>query len=145
MTRSRFVSGRAVLPGRNAWERLDRLADQGVRLLHDRRIRGTRANIDHIAVSAAGVFLIDAKRYQGRPHLQILGGLLTPGGETLVMGRRDCTKVVHGLQGQVDLVAVTMAGRPHFVDVRLSGMLCFMDADWPLIGSSFRTSGVDVL
>ena len=42
--------------------RLDDLGDLGVLRLHDRRIRGTRANIDHIAVSAAGVFVIDAKR-----------------------------------------------------------------------------------
>jgi len=25
------------------------------------------------------------------------------------------------------------------------GMLCFIDADWPLIGGSFTTRGVDVL
>src|SRR5262249_24420469 len=44
--------------------RLDGLADQGVLLLHDRRIPGGRANTDHIAVGAAGVFVIDAKRYR---------------------------------------------------------------------------------
>lgn len=42
--------------------RLDGLAERGVRVLHDRRIPGTRANIDHIAVSSSGVFVIDAKR-----------------------------------------------------------------------------------
>ncbi len=27
----------------------------------------------------------------------------------------------------------------------MRGMLCFIDADWPLIGGSFTTRGVDVL
>ncbi len=30
-------------------------------------------------------------------------------------------------------------------DVKVRGMLCFIDADWPLIGGSFRIRGVDVL
>lgn len=31
--------------------------------LHDRRVPGTRANIDHIAVSSSGGSVIDAKKY----------------------------------------------------------------------------------
>jgi len=33
--------------------------------LHDRRVPGTKANIDHVAVGAGAVWVIDAKRYQG--------------------------------------------------------------------------------
>jgi Nuclease-related domain len=46
----------------------DRLAKKcpDVALLHDRRLPGSRANIDHIAVAAAGVFVIDTKRYRGK-------------------------------------------------------------------------------
>ena len=36
-----------------------------VAVLHDRRIPGSRANIDHIAVAATGVWVIDTKRYKG--------------------------------------------------------------------------------
>ena len=43
---------------------LDRLAGDTVRLLHDRRIPGSRANIDHIAVTASGVYVVDAKKYR---------------------------------------------------------------------------------
>jgi len=32
-------------------------------ILHDRRIPGSRANIDHIVVAPSGVWIIDAKRY----------------------------------------------------------------------------------
>src|SRR5713226_5836805 len=35
-------------------------------LLHDRRMPTGRGNIDHIAVAATGVYVIDTKRYRGR-------------------------------------------------------------------------------
>ena len=54
---------------------LDGLAEQGVHALHDRRIPGSRSNIDHIAIAPSGVYVIDAKRYTGRPNLRVEGGL----------------------------------------------------------------------
>jgi hypothetical protein len=124
-------------------KRLDGLSDHGVRLLHDRRIRGTRANIDHIAIAPSGVFVIDAKRYQGRPHLRVTGGLLRPVTETLLVGRRDCTKLVEGVHKQIEKVRDALTSTAFDIPVR--GMLCFVEADWPLIGGSFTTKGVDVL
>lgn len=47
--------------------RLNELDDGSLRVLHDRRIPGGRANIDYLVVTRSGVFVIDAKRYQGRP------------------------------------------------------------------------------
>lgn len=35
-------------------------------VLHDRRIPGGRANIDHLATAPSGVYVIDAKRYRGK-------------------------------------------------------------------------------
>lgn len=72
---------------------------QGVRRwrfgLHGRRIPGTRANIDHIVVMAAGVFVVDAKRYvDKRPELRVEGGILRPRVERLMVGGRDRTKLV---------------------------------------------------
>jgi hypothetical protein len=125
-------------------KRLDKLADLGVLLLHDRRVPPTRANIDHLAISPAGVFVIDAKRHQGRPHLRMQGGLLRPRTETLLVGRRDCTKLRAGITKQVDLIRAAVA-TTGFADVPIHGMLCFVDADWPLIGGSFTTAGIDVL
>lgn len=124
---------------------LNTLTSRGVLLLHDRRIPGTRANIDHIAVSSAGVFVIDAKRYRGRPHLRVEGGLLRPRTQTLLVGRRDCTTLVHSMNKQTERVRTALATSPEFVDVPVRGMLCFIEADWPLIGGSFTTDGVDVL
>ncbi len=108
-------------------------------MLHDRRIPGSRANIDHIAVTAAGVWVIDAKRYKGRPQLRIEGGLLSPRVEKLLVGRRDCTNLVDGVLKQVDLVSGVVG------DVPVTGVLCFVDADWPLVGGAFTTRGIQAL
>lgn len=77
--------------------RLDSLLSPENQVLHDRRIPKTAANIDHIVVCPSGVVVIDAKRYQGRPTLQTHGGLFSPRVEKLVVGRRDCSKLVDGV------------------------------------------------
>lgn len=125
-------------------KRLDGLAGHGVRVLHDRRIPRTKANIDHIAVSPAGVFVIDAKRYKARPHLRVEGGLLRPRVEKLVVGTRDQTKLVEGVHKQVDLVRAALEA-VGVADVPVRGVLCFVEADWPLFGGSFVIDGVAVL
>jgi hypothetical protein len=60
-----------------------------------------------------------------------------------MVGRRDCTKLVAGVCKQVDLVRSALGER--FVAVPVRGLMCFVEADWPLIGGSFSTGGVDVL
>lgn len=116
---------------------LDALASDTVRLLHDRRIPRSRANIDHIAVTAGGVYVIDAKKYRGRPHLKIEGGLFRPREERLLVGSRDCTKLVDGVLKQVDVVRGLLG-----TEVPVHGVLCFVEADWPLIGGAFTTRDV---
>ncbi len=46
--------------------RLDGLASESIRVMHDRRIPRSKANIDHIVVTPGGVWVIDTKRYVGR-------------------------------------------------------------------------------
>jgi hypothetical protein len=119
--------------------RLDAIASESVQVLHDRRIPGTRANIDHLVVTAAGVWVVDAKKYKGRPELRIEGGIFRPRVEKLVVGGRDKTKLVDGVRWQMDHVR-TVVG-----DVPVRGVLCFVEADWPLIGGSFEMRDVHVL
>jgi Nuclease-related domain len=119
--------------------RLDSLASAEIAVLHDRRIPGTRANIDHIVVTKAGIWVIDAKRYKGRPELKIEGGILRPRVEKLLVGRRDCTELVDGVIRQVELVRDVVG------EVPVTGALCFVEAGWPLIGGSFTTRNVHVL
>ena len=124
---------------------LDALEGAGVLVLHDRRIPGSRANIDHLAVGPGGVFVLDAKRYRGkRPERRVEGGLLRPRVEKLFIGGRDRSALLDGVAKQVDLVRAALAkGDSAAIGVR--GVLCFLDADWPLIGGSFRVRGFDVL
>ncbi|WP_247041443.1 nuclease-related domain-containing protein [Arthrobacter rhizosphaerae] len=119
--------------------RLNALAADGLAVLHDRRIPGSKANIDHIAITSGGIWVIDAKRYKGRPELKIEGGILRPRVERLLVGRRDCTKLVDGVLKRVDVM------RDLVGDVPVTGVLCFVEADWPLIGGAFSTRGVHVL
>ena len=119
---------------------LDRLASDTLRLLHDRRIPRSKANIDHLAVTASGVYVIDAKKHRGRPHLKIEGGLFRPRVERLLVGSRDCTKLVDGVLKQVEVVHGLLDD-----DVPVHGVLCFVEADWPLIGGTFTTRGVQAL
>lgn len=119
--------------------RLDSLVSESIAVLHDRRIPGSKANIDHITVTTAGIWVIDAKRYKGKPELRIEGGILRPRVEKVLVGRRDCTKLVDGVLKQVELVR-DLAG-----EVPVTGALCFVEADWPLIGGAFTTRGVHAL
>lgn len=119
--------------------RLDTLAAEGIAILHDRRIPGSKANIDHIAITRGGIWVIDAKRYKGRPELKIEGGILRPRVEKLLVSRRDCTTLLDGALKQVGLV------RDLVGDVPVTGVLCFVEADWPLIGGAFATRGIQVL
>jgi hypothetical protein len=91
-----------------------------VLLLHDRRMPNTRANIDHIAVAASGVYVIDAKRYRGK--IQVLNPLF--GAPKLKIAGRDRTKLVDGLNGQV--VAVRAALHAVAPNAPVRGCLCFL-------------------
>lgn len=120
--------------------RLNELASDTLRVLHDRRIPGSTANIDHLAVTPTGVFVIDPKNYRGRPQLKIKGGVLRPRVEKLAVGSRDCTQLVDGVQKQVDIVRGVLGDQ-----VPVQGVLCFVAADWPPFGGSFTTRGVEVM
>ena len=107
-----------------------RLKDKGVILLHDRAIPGSRANIDHIAVGPGGITVIDAKAVTGRTRVETRGGLLSKKTQRLIVGGRDKTKLIEGVERQVDLV------REVFGDYDIRGALCWMKFDGlPLIGT----------
>jgi hypothetical protein len=71
--------------------------------------------------------------------LRLEGGILRSRVEKVLVGRRDCTKLVDGVQKQIELVREVVG------DVPVTGALCFIEADWPLIGGAFTTRGVHAL
>ncbi|WP_454151679.1 nuclease-related domain-containing protein [Microbacterium lacticum] len=121
-----------------------RLADlpDTFRVMHDRRIRGTRANIDHIAIGPSGVWVIDAKRYKDkRPEVRVEGGIFRSRVESLRVGGRDQTKLVNGVTPQVQRVREALADDT----IPIAGVLCFLEADWPLLGGSFAVEEVHIV
>lgn len=124
-------------------EALAPIAGPMLRVLHDRRIPKTTANIDHLVVCSTGVFVIDAKRYADRrPQLRVEGGIVRPRTELLYVGGRDQTRLVEGMHKQLQLVRTALADQ---LDVPVRGVLCFVQADWPLIGGDFTVRDVAVL
>jgi hypothetical protein len=115
---------------------------RSVIVLHDRRIPGTRANIDHIAVTAGGIYVIDAKNYSGKVRHVDRGGFLTSDWR-LYVGRRDCTSLASAMEKQVASIRDAV-GQPWLEEFGLSirPVLCFVAAEWPLLARPFELGGV---
>jgi hypothetical protein len=118
--------------GRN----LETLRAEGIAVLHDRRIPGSTANIDHIVISPAGVFIVDPKNYRGKVEQRDVGGLFRTD-LRLYVGGRDKTKLVKGMDRQVAAVRTALAQDEEWSDVPVTPVLLFVSPEnWSLL--SFR-------
>jgi hypothetical protein len=97
---------------------LDPLEAEGYVVLHDLRMPGSRANIDHLVIGPTGVWVVETKSYEGA--LRVRGGELWIGGRRrpgfVDQARREAAAVAETLEG----VAVTP-------------LLCVHRADFPLL------------
>lgn len=115
---------------------LKSVGDRAV-LLHDRKLPGSRANIDHLAIAASGIWVIDAKNYTGMVERRDVGRWLTTD-YRLYVGGRDRSKIAAGLGWQVQAVRTALCG----ADVPVHAALCFIEAEWKLFAKPFRQDGV---
>jgi hypothetical protein len=122
---------------------LDRLRRPDVAVLHDRRIPGSRANIDHLVIAPSGIFVIDAKRYAGKVELRDRGGSFRPD-IRLYVGGRDRTAVVAGMQRQLDVVQRTLADVAEAKDAAVNSVLCFIGTEWSVFARPIRIAGTTV-
>ena len=113
---------------------LDDLRGDGVRVLHDRRIPGSRANIDHLAISPAGVFTVDAKRYTGK--LEVRGR----GSELWIKGRNR-SKLLEQAHRQAEVVR-SLLQQSGFDGVEVTPTLCFVNTEIPLLFAPKQAGGV---
>jgi hypothetical protein len=114
------------------------LADAAVRTVHDRRVPGSDANIDHIAIAPSGVYVIDAKNYTGRPRVDSYSGSdATP--RRLLIGRDDHTHLVHAVRRQVRVVEAALDDP----SVPVRGILCFVGVEWEVI-NGYLVHGVGI-
>ena len=108
---------------------LDSLAIKyGFQVLHDRLIPKSRANIDHLAITKYGVFVIDAKNYRGVVRVKDSSGFFYKSAPELWVGKRNCTKLVAGVKKQTSIVEELL--KTNSIGYPVSGVLAFYAADW---------------
>lgn len=133
------VWAQGALGERAVAAKIDELAGEHLIALHDRRMlrpdgRPSRANIDHLVVTATGVWIVDAKTHHGTLEVRRSGGLFSPRVERLFIGGRDKSSLLNGLAGQVEAVRTVLAAVS--ADVPVRGALCFVGTELPWFGSS---------
>lgn len=115
-----------------------------LRILDDRRIPGSRANIDLVAVAPTGVYVIDAKKYAGKVELRT-SGFGRRRQERLIVRGRDRTRLIEGMGRQVTAVLEALTSAEGNTEVPVHAVLGFVDADWDLFFTSFTVNGVRVM
>jgi hypothetical protein len=113
----------------------------GVLLVHDRRMPGSRANIDHLAIGPGGVTVIDTKRIKGSVRVRREGGLFAESQlrQSLIVAGRDRTNLVEGVCRQVAAVAELLGG-----SVGVVGAMCFIESGGLPLFSKPRLDGVHI-
>lgn len=113
---------------------MDRSGPEVKFLLNRKLGRGRRdGDIDMIAISPAGVLIIDVKHYKNaKVEVRRSGGVLRPRVEKLFVGGRDKSRWMAGLKKQRDAVhaALDHSLESNAVPVRVA--LCFVDGDLPM-------------
>ena len=70
------------------------MASESIRVMHDRRIPRSKANIDHIVVTPGGVWVINTRRYVGKaPEKRVVGRIIRPRVELLIYRDNEGTKL----------------------------------------------------
>jgi hypothetical protein len=117
-------------------------------VLHDRALSHRRANIDHIAVVASGVWVIDTKHFRGRLERRELGGWFVPHPRLFVAGR-DQSRLVTAARRQQALVAETLRAEELGAEEPGAGAgalvrvaLCFSGTEVGLFTRPFTLEGV---
>lgn len=111
---------------------LDALAGEDLVVLHDRRLPRSKANVDHLVVARSGVFVIDAKHYQGR--------LVVRGGRLLVAGR-DQSRLLEQMDRQERAIVGELSDAG-LGPVPVTRVLCFVGVEWPLLFRPRQVGGV---
>ena len=89
-------------------------------------------------ICPTGVLVVDSKRYDGQVHTKDVGALFARRDLRLFVGRRDCTHLAAAMEWQVAAVRVALDGNP----TPVRPVLCFIDAEWPLLGGPRDFQGV---
>jgi len=105
---------------------LDPLAAEGFFILHDRKIPGSPANIDHIVIGPTGVFVIETKNIAGR--------MTIAGDEVRIAGRR--VNAVEEVGHEAEAVSAVLGPALDSRGLTVVPVICAHRADLPLFRSS---------
>ena len=94
----------------------------GYVVLHDRKIPGSKANIDHVAIGPAGVFVIETKNYKGEVKVR--------GNELFVGGHRR-TAIVEQTWREAVAVQSVLAEHMARLGTDVSPVLCIHGSQVP--------------
>jgi Nuclease-related domain len=146
----RFLAG--PKPSTESWGRgadgeehvghwLDKAVGERGVVLHDRAVSHGRANIDHIAVVASGVWVIDAKHYRGRLERREGPGWFVSPPRLFVAGR-DQSRLVTSARRQQALVAEALMAEKPVGGALVRAALCFTGTQVGLLTRPFTLQGV---
>jgi nuclease-like protein len=109
-------------------------------VLDDRRVPGTKANVNHIVVAPSGVWVVEAKDYDGRVERRDVGGWFKVD-ERLYVAGKDRSHLVDGLDRHVIAVENLLA-QAGLTSVPVHSALCFVNSEWGWFAKPFSMSGV---
>lgn len=95
-------------------------------ILTDRRVPGTKSNIDHVVVASSGVWIIDSKLWKGR--FEYKAPSQTSVDTRLYVDGKDRTSVVEAMYALVIPVAQAIQDRA----VPVNPALVFVYGDWSI-------------
>jgi hypothetical protein len=113
---------------------LEPLEGEGFRILHDRKIPGSRANIDHIVIGPPGIYVVETKSLGGA--LQIRDN------EVFVSGRRR-TKMIDEVKREALAVQTALAKELAAPGWMVTPVICVHRADLPWLRS--EVAGVRIV
>jgi hypothetical protein len=114
---------RGVEGERRTAQLLAPLRNLGWTVLHDRRIPGSAANVDHLVVGPSGVWVVDSKLWQGRVKVM--------GDGRLWYGRRCLDDDLRVLRWATGEVGRALGVRKHAAPVPIHSVLCVHGARLP--------------
>ena len=109
-------------------------------VLDDRRVPGAKATLNHLVVAPSGVWVVEAKDYDGRVERRDVGGWFKVD-ERLYVGGKDRSHLVDGLDRHVVGVENLLA-QAGLTAVPVHAALCFVSSEWGWFAKPFSLSGV---
>jgi hypothetical protein len=122
--------------------RIAKIESKGVVAIHDRRIPGSRANIDHIAVAPTGVYVIDTKVVSGKVVVKTTGPIWNRGPVRLFIKGRDKSSFIENMDRQVEAVARVLQETPWAMGVGIHPMVVLVGAEVGFFARPWRIRGV---